>query len=140
MNDNTAATDIDFLRYRRRQMCVYRGSSGIRTKQHRHHRYRLSPISTVSDVGISGLIRQTNEITLRPTISTYTDIDGRRCGYIKVHQADERNNTAATDIDFLRYRRRQMWVYRGSSGTRTYRPPLTPITTPKHPHIGYNRA
>ena len=84
--------------------------------------------------------QRTNKTTLRPTISPFADIDGRRCEDIEAHQAHERNNTAATDIDYHRYRRRRMWGYQGSSGTRTLRPPLTPTTTPMHPHIGHNRA
>ena len=82
-------------------------------------RYRLSPISTAADVGISRLIRHTNETTPPPPISSVTDIDGGGCGYIEAHRVYERNNTAATDIVCHRYRRRRMWVYRGSSGIRT---------------------
>ena len=83
---------------------------------------------------ISRLIRHTNETTPPLPISTDTDIDSGRCGYIEAHQAYERNNTAATDVDFLRHRRRRMWGNRGSSGTRTkqHRRPryrLTPIST-----------
>ena len=88
--NNTAATDVDFLRHRRRRMWGYRGSSGTRTKQHRHHRYRLTPISVVADVGISRLIRHTNETTPPPQISTDTDIDGGGCGDIEAHQAHKR--------------------------------------------------
>ena len=87
--------------------------------QHCGRRYRLSPISTAADVGISRLIRHTNETTPPPPISTITDIDGGGCGDIEAHQAYERNNTATTDIDYHRYRRWRMWGYRGSSGIST---------------------
>ena len=88
-----------------------------------------SPIKSLRDDRL-----RAEKSILRPTISPFADIDGRRCGDIEAHQAHERNNTAATDIVCHRYRRRRMWVYRGSSGIRTkqhrrHRYRLSPIST-----------
>ena len=51
--------DIDYHRYRPRPMWVNRGSFGIPSQRTRASRYRLSPISTSPDVGLSRLIWHT---------------------------------------------------------------------------------
>ena len=62
-------------------------------------------------------------ITAAP-ISTISEIDCGRCGFIEALQAHERNEHGRADSDYLRNRLRPMWVNRGSLGIPS---PLLPF-------------